>query len=190
VSIVEKFSSITPAEYLSGELLSEIRHEYVAGQVFAMVGATRAHNVIAGNIFSVLHGRLRGKPCQVFMSDMKVRSDPADAYYYPDVVVSCEQSPAQSTFLREPLLIVEVLSAGTETIDRREKRLAYQALPSLQEYLLVAQERPQVEVFRRETEGVWLLETYGADESVLFRSIELELQMGLIYEGVSQSTSS
>jgi Uma2 family endonuclease len=76
------------------------------------------------------------------------------------------------------------LSAGTETIDRREKRLAYQVLPSLQEYLLVAQERPQGEVFRRETEGGWLLETYGAGESVLFRSIELELPMGLIYEGV------
>ncbi len=98
------------------------------------------------------------------------------------MVVSCEQSPAKSTFLREPVLIVEVLSAGTETIDRREKRLAYQVLPSLQEYLLVAQERPQVEVFRRETEGVWLLETYGADETVLFRSLELELPMGLIYE--------
>jgi Uma2 family endonuclease len=181
MSTIEKFSPITPAEYLSGELLSEVRHEYVAGQVFAMVGATRAHNVIALNIATFLHGGLRGKPCQAFIADMKVRSDAVDAYYYPDVAVSCETARAQSTFLREPLLIVEVLSASTETIDRREKRLAYQAIPSLQEYLLVAQEAPRVEVFRREQEGGWLLETYGAGETVQFRSIELELPMELIY---------
>jgi Uma2 family endonuclease len=115
-----------------------MKHEYVAGKIIAMVGAGRAHNLIAGNFYRALRDHLRGTACQAFMSDMKVRI--GEVFYYPDVMVDCE-SPVQSrdAYLSEnPVLIIEVLSPSTEIRDTLEKRFTYQLLASLKEYLLVA----------------------------------------------------
>ncbi|MBN2700972.1 MAG: Uma2 family endonuclease [Methylothermaceae bacterium] len=169
-------------DYLAGEEISDIRHEFVAGQVFAMVGSTRAHNRVAGNIFAFLHRHLRGTPCEVHMSDIKVRVEAADAFYYPDVVVSCEPFDPKSVFLNEPTLVVEVLSPSTENVDRREKRLNYQKLPSLKEYMLVAPDETRVEVYRRAGENLWELDVYGPeDELVALASVEARLPLAEIY---------
>ena len=156
-------------EYLEGELTSEVRHEYVAGVAYAMVGTSRRHNRIALNLTRRLDDSTRGGPCRVFMSDLKVRVPTADAFYYPDIAVTCDPGDDQEYYLERPCLIAEVLSPHTEVIDRREKLHAYRTLPSLQTYLLVSQEGPRVEVYRRGGDGAWtraVLE--GAD------AIELE----------------
>jgi len=180
-----RIEAVSVEDYLAGEQIAEIRHEYVAGQVFAMVGATRAHNVVALNIAAFLRRHLRGTPCTAYISDMKVRVEAADAFYYPDVVVSCEPLVPTATFLREPLLIVEVLSPSTETIDRREKRLNYQKLASLREYVLVAPDVVRVEVFRRRGEGFGELDVYEAgDEAVVLESVDVRLPLAEVYAEV------
>jgi Uma2 family endonuclease len=141
---------ISVEEYLEGEKVSEIRHEYVAGQVYAMAGATEAHNRICVNLSFHLRAATRGKDCGLFMSDMKVAAPVGSAYYYPDIVLSCEGYDAGATVKSAPCLIAEVLSRKTESIDRREKRLAYCRLPSMRYYLIVAQHRPLVDLYWRE----------------------------------------
>ncbi len=171
-------------EYLQGELVSEVRHEYVAGQVFAMVGGTRGHNLVALNIAAFLHAHLKGGPCFAYMSDMKVRIEAADAFYYPDVVVSCESLAMSDVFLREPVLIFEVLSPSTETTDRREKCLNYQKLPSLQEYVLVSPEEVRVEVYRRRGEALEL-DIYGEEDTAIgLRSVKANLPLAEVYADV------
>lgn len=177
-------ATLSIQDYLTGEQASEVRHEFIAGQLFSMVGARRAHNVIAGNFFALLHTHLRGGPCQVFMADMKVQVEKANAFYYPDVVVTCEPRDDKALFLSAPPLIVEVLSPTTENIDRREKRIAYQRLESLREYVLVAQDKPQVEVYRRSEASAWEVDIYEGNETAVLRSLDLELPLAIIYEGV------
>ncbi|BCX88593.1 hypothetical protein MIN45_P0962 [Methylomarinovum tepidoasis] len=176
---------ITVEDYLEGELHSDIRHEYVAGQVFAMVGSTLGHNRVVGNIATFLNSRLRGTPCSAYVSDVKVRIEAADAFYYPDVVVSCEAADLSALYLTEPVLVVEVLSPSTETTDRREKRLNYQKLPSLKEYVLVAPDAVQVEVYRRGQAGWEEVEIYGPeDTAVRLVSLDLAIPVAEIYTGV------
>lgn len=175
---------VTIEDYLAGEQTGEVRHEYVAGQLFAMIGASRAHNTIALNIATFFHAHLRGGHCQAFMADMKVRVEKAEAFYYPDIVVTCEPRDDKALFLSAPSLIVEVLSPATEHIDRREKRLAYQHLKSLEEYVLVAQDTRRVEVYRRSQVGVWEVDSYEGDESAMLRSLNLKLPLDFIYEGI------
>ncbi len=173
---------LTIEEYLADEEISPIRHEFVAGQVFAMVGSTRAHNRVTLNIAVFLRRHLRGTSCEVHVSDIKVRVEAADAFYYPDVVVSCEPFDPKSAFLNEPTLVVEVLSPSTENIDRREKRLNYQKLPSLKEYMLVASDEIRVEVYRRAGENCWELDVYGPeDEAVVLTSVGARLPLAEIY---------
>jgi Uma2 family endonuclease len=176
-------SAIGIQDYLTSEQAGKIRYEYIAGQLFAMVGASRAHNTIALNIASFLHAHLRGSSCQAFMADMKVRVEKADAFYYPDVV-TCESGDNKALFLSAPSVIVEVLSPATENIDRREKRLAYQHLESLKEYVLVAQDKFQVEVYLRSTTAAWEVDIYEGNEIAPLRSLDLELPLAVIYEGV------
>ncbi|MDO8350788.1 MAG: Uma2 family endonuclease, partial [Gallionella sp.] len=140
-----------------GELSSEIRHEYVDGEVYAMAGAGEAHNLIALNIASKLREFVRGGPCRVFISDMKLHVKTWKAYYYPDVMVTCDPADSQSHFKELPSLIVEVLSPSTESTDRREKMLAYRTLASLREYVLVAADKRQVEIYRRDEQDEWQL---------------------------------
>lgn len=186
-------SYLSEADYLAGEELPGLKHEYVRGEIYAMGGATKAHGTIALNIASRLRTHLRGTPCRAWIADMKVHINTARAYYYPDVVVSCNpddlapESP--KTYLEAPTVVVEVLSNSTEHVDRREKWMNYRLLASLQEYVLIDQERQWVEVFRRNEEG-WLHSISQPGEVVNLRSLELSISMDEIYEdtGVDRDT--
>jgi Uma2 family endonuclease len=179
---------VSVEEYLQGEQISEIKHEYVCGQVFAMSGASRAHNLIAGNIYALLRSHLRGSNCRTFISDMKVKLTTAqknnDLFYYPDVVVTCDREDNRKFFLTSPCSIFEVLSPSTETIDRREKRLNYQNLDSLQEYILVSQDKIQVEIYRKDDRGKWLVKSLSQGDILELRSIDFQIAIADIYEDV------
>ncbi len=173
------------ADYLAFEETSAVRHEYIGGEIHAMSGGSAAHNKITGNIFAQLHARLRGGPCQIFINDFKVRLQVArdEIFYYPDVLVSCHAKGIEKYYLRLPTLVFEVLSPSTESIDRREKHQNYRHAATLDEYVLVAQERREVTIFRRATG--WQGEVFTAPEAVVeFRSIQQALPLGEIYDGV------
>jgi len=176
---------LSVAEYLAGEERPGPRHEYVDGQVFAMAGATKTHGTIAGNVFAALRTHLRGTPCRAWVADMKVRVAASNVFYYPDVVATCAEADLRpdspQNFVNLPTLVVEVLSPSTEKVDRREKLLAYRQLASLQEYMLIDQERQWVEVFRRSEAG-WMQELAGAGESITLSSLGITLTLSDIYE--------
>jgi Uma2 family endonuclease len=176
-------------EYLELEQTSDIRHEYFAGEVFAMAGGSKEHNIISGNVYSRLRSRLRGSSCNVFMSDMKVRINLANEnqtiFYYPDVIVSCDTEDQDRYFLNYPCLIIEVLSPSTETIDRREKLLNYRSLASLKEYVLISQDQVKVEVYRQDEKRNWTIQTLiNRDDKLHLDSVGLILEMTDIYEDV------
>ncbi len=177
---------ITVEEYLELEKTSEIRHEYLGGQVFAMSGGSKEHNLITGNIYTLLRSHLRGTPCRTFASDMKVKVklQKADIFYYPDVLVSCDTNDNERYFKISPKLIVEVLSNSTKTIDKREKRLNYQNIESLQEYVLISEDEVKVENYRKDSQGNWLIQPLGKDDEFSLDSIDLTLTMTQIYEDV------
>jgi Uma2 family endonuclease len=152
-----KVRTLTPEEYLAGELQSEIRHEYINGEVFAMAGASETHNRIALNIAFYLRAAARGGPCGVFINDMKLRIRGGERFYYPDIALCCDRSDREAYYKDRPCLIAEVLSSSTAKTDRREKWLVYREIPQLRYYLLVNSERPEVEYFRRAEEGGWEL---------------------------------
>lgn len=171
-------------EYLDGEEHAEIRHEYVAGQVYAMAGAKLRHNQIVGNLYGPLWQKTRGDDRQVLSSDMKVRVETVDAFYYPDIVLRCgDPLPGDSLYLEDPCLIIEVLSASTANIDRREKLHAYQALPGLREYVLVDSDSRSIELYRRRPEG-WWYELLSEGDSLRFQCVDLTLPLAEVYAGV------
>jgi Uma2 family endonuclease len=175
---------ISPEDYIQGELLSEIRHEYFAGEIFAMAGASENHNYIAGNIFGELYVHLRGKKCAPFMNDMKAHIHGAgdDWFYYPDVMVNCDPAGQHKYYCDTPSLIVEVLSPDSEDRDRREKRLAYEKIATLHTYALVAQDRREVLVFRRKSEGGWLREVLPeAGPALRLPELDFTLLLDAIY---------
>ncbi len=181
----EKMDFVSVEDYLAGEMASAIRHEYLGGLVYAMAGETWDHNQITGNLYMTVRRRLKGKPCRVFMSDVRVNFQLHDDeyYYYPDIVVTCDKRDAGPRFVRHPKLIMEVLSESTERVDRREKFLAYTSVPSFEEYVLVAQAGRAVTVFRRANN--WKAEvTTGARASVVFKSLGVRAPLAAIYEGV------
>ena len=177
-------------EYLAAERSAEVRHEYVDGELFAMTGASRAHDAIALNVAAALLEHLRGGPCRVALADMKVRVESLNRFYYPDVVVSCNavaEEPDDYVETR-PTLVVEVLSPSTAATDRREKRLGYQTIPSLQEYVLVHQDRVAMEVFRRQGE-LWTRAEHTAGERVVLASLGFEVEPLDLYRGSGVPTS-
>lgn len=177
---------LSEAEYLALEEQSQVRHEYVDGQVYAMAGGSQRHNCIALNVASSLLMALRGKPCRVFMSDVRLKVARDNAYYYPDVMVACgatERLAGDQNSLDDPLLVVEVLSPSTETIDRREKLAAYRRLPSVREYVLVNQDSQQVEIYRRQGDIGWLYFSYEAGETVQLASVGLDMPIAEWYAG-------
>jgi Uma2 family endonuclease len=175
-------------EYLQLEQTSEIRHEYLCGQVFAMSGGSKEHNRITLNIASTVRSHLRGSSCSVFMADMKVNIELANQnksiFHYLDATVSCNPDDQDRFCLNYPCLIIEVLSPSTELTDRREKLVNYQNLETLQEYVLVSQEEIKIEVYRKDDEGNWLLEILGKDDELQLTSVGLTLTMSDIYEDV------
>ena len=180
---------ISVDEYLSGETVSEIRHEYIAGDVYAMVGGSEAHNLISLNVASLLHQHLKGKGCRVFMSDMKtqIKTQSQETYYYPDIQVSCHAKDTAKFFKSHPNLIIEVLSDSTERFDRAEKFSDYRKLESLQEYILIAQDCQRVEVYRKTKN--WDLSLYKANDCFYLDSINLELDLTSIYENIELDKS-
>src|SRR6266550_4545501 len=152
---------ISVEDYLEGERLSEIRHEYVGGKVYAMAGASDEHNRIAINIVSELVERLRGKRCEPFGADMKLKMPGSEAFYYPDVLVSCDPSDNAKFFRERPTIVFEVLSPDTERTDQREKRFAYTLIPSLKVYVIVAQDKSELTILRRGKRGKWVGEVLG-----------------------------
>lgn len=179
-----KLSKISEQDYVQGELHSEVRHEFIGGEVYAMAGAGEAHNIIAGNIFAKLRESLRGSPCRVFIADMKLRVREVEAYYYPDVLVTCDAADNDAYFKERPSLVVEVLSASTERIDRREKLLAYRTLPSLREYVLVSSEARRVEIYRLGSGGVWQGESVSETDGLRLDTVNVTMKWEQIYEDV------
>ncbi|MBK1986838.1 Uma2 family endonuclease [Sphaerospermopsis aphanizomenoides BCCUSP55] len=189
------YSYISPEEYLHEEETSPVKHEYRQGLVYAMAGASNTHVIIAGNMFAMLRNHLRGSGCQAYISDTKVQIESLNTYYYPDVIVSCdERDKTFSNFLCYPCLIVEVLSSTTEGFDRGDKFADYRNIESLQEYVLVSQNRMNIEIFRRNPEGQWVLYPYKQGNNIHLASVDFNCAVIDVYEDVifesSQTISS
>lgn len=177
-------TKINVEDYLEAEKFSLVKHEYVNGEVFEMVGASDRHNLIAGDIYTALVIHLRDSPCQPFNSDIKVRVS-RKVYYYPDILVSCEQSPEDTNYRNEPVLIIEVASPSTQRTDRSEKLLYYLQMPSLREYVVVDRHKMNVEIHRRQDAGDWVTYYFNEpDDTVEFKSVELTLPVTEIYRRV------
>ena len=192
---------LTPEEYIAFErkVLPDaeiIRHEYINGELIAMSGASRAHNLITINISAALHARLRGSRCETYANDMRVSTPATTSYFYPDVVVVCEEPRFEDDvfdILLNPIILVEVLSPSTAVYDRREKFAHYRQLPSLQEYVLVAQDKVLVEHYRRQDKQAtapvtgkdWIFTDFQKlEEILLLTSIQCQLPLQEIYERV------
>lgn len=177
---------ITPDQYLQLEEQSATKHEYIDGQVYAMAGASDRHVTVAGNLFALLRNHVRGSDCRVYISDMKVRIESLNRFYYPDVMVSCDERDREtSIYKRFPCLVVEVLSDATEAFDRGDKFIDYQQLESLREYALLSLKRQRLDCFRRSSEGLWILQSYTPEQPI-FRldSIDFEGTLAALYEDV------
>ena len=182
---VEKRDSISVEDYLEGEKVSEVRHEYIGGVVYAMAGASDEHNMLALRLASKLLDHLRGKPCRPFINDMKVRLEVAheDIFYYPDVMVACDPRDQDRYLKRFPKVVIEVLSETTERTDRREKFLSYTQIETLEEYVLVAQDKMEVTLFRRARN--WQPEILRQPDQLLsLASIDFAVPLSAVYEGV------
>lgn len=168
---------ISEEDYLQGELSADTKHEYLDGEVYAMAGASENHNLLAGNIFAELKNKLKGTPCRTFIADMKVKTD--NAFFYPDVMVVCERDDASDYYKNAPVIVVEVLSKGTRKFDQTLKRQRYQALPSLEEYVLIEQDKGEIEVFRRR-DG-WQASYYYLGDEIHFYSVDVTVAVADIY---------
>ena len=155
---VSKPDLISVEEYLEGEILAEVKHEYIGGTVHAMAGATIRHNNICTNALVFLFGKLHGKRCQPYNSDTKVKIELPNhtRFYYPDVMVVCDSNPETDHFQNQPVVVVEVLSESTRRTDLGEKKDAYLAVPSLKVLILVETEKPSLTLYRRKPEGGFL----------------------------------
>lgn len=179
---------LTPQDYLAWERQQETRHEYLDGEIHAMTEASRAHNLINGNLFALLHAQLRGRPRELYANDMRVKVGATGLHTYPDLVAACDApqfEDAQVDTLLNPALILEVLSDSTEAYDRGAKFSHYRNLPSLREYGLVAQTECRVEHYLRQPGNRWLLTEYTHLEDRLpLVAIGCEILLGDLYERV------
>lgn len=165
---------LTPAEYLVIERRSKVKHEYFAGEMFAMVGASKRHNLITANIIRILGNQLLDRPCNVYPSDMRVKVSATGKYTYPDVVVACEEEKfddEEKDTLLNPVVVFEVLLESTEAYDRGKKFEQYQNIESLTEYLLVAQEPFRIEQYVRQSNKEWRYSEYHVAEDIVTLSV-------------------
>lgn len=179
--------------YLAWEETQAERHEYCAGEVFAMSGGTDAHYTILGNFFAGLKTELSGTPCRPFVSGMKVRIQAADAVLYPDVFVTCDardKTPEAVLAKSHPLLVVEVLSDSTAAYDRGRKFELYQQIPELQEYLIIEQDRLHADLFRKNDAGLWVMHPAGEGGSIELASVGLRLPLSDLYVDVDFGANS
>jgi Uma2 family endonuclease len=186
VSQSVRVPKLTIEEYLEFEERSSVRHEYIDGQIFAMSGATEAHNVICGNLYALVHAHVRGTGCRASINDMKVHVKIARSFYYPDIMVTCEPFEAKSVFKDSPVLIVEVLSPSTKQVDRREKLVAYRQLASLKEYVIVHQDRQRIEIYRKDSDDQWEISTLVGVDELQLKSLSkpVRIPVSAIYEDV------
>jgi Uma2 family endonuclease len=179
---------LSPEEYLALDRAAEFRNEYYDGHMYAMSGGSYPHGKIIGNLCGGLWQGLKGKPCVVVPNDLRVRITPR-SYTYPDIVVVCGPerfADDQKDTLLNPTLLMEVLSPSTELVDREFKSRHYQRIESLQEYALVSQTKPYIEIHRRQPGGDWLLsEISGLDATCRFESLGCEIPFSEIYYNVS-----
>ena len=185
---LSKYNNLTPEEYLQFEGKSPIKHEYIDGQIYAMAGTTDTHNIIGLNFTFIIRNHLRGSGCRVYFADVKVRLEKRNHFYYPDIIVTCDDRDRETaTYKSFPKLIIEVLSDSTEAFDRGDKFNDYQTLESLEEYVLVNSKHQRVETFRRGEQGLWILQTYQ-QESFSLQSINLTASFRDLYEDVTLET--
>jgi Uma2 family endonuclease len=179
---------LTPQEYLARERAADFRSEFYAGEMFAMAGASWKHTLIKDNLAREAGNQLKDGPCRVVTSDLRVKVDATGLYTYPNVVVVCDEPQFEDTVqdtLLNPRTIVEVLSDSTEKYDRGAKFGHYRQLPSVQEYVLVAQDRTLVERYLRQADGTWVLTAYSDPaQTFVFESIPVRIPLADIYRGV------
>ncbi|GFZ94711.1 Uma2 family endonuclease [Okeania sp. KiyG1] len=177
---------VSPEDYLAGERQSPIKHEYRRGKIYARVGVSLPHVIIASNLGALLGNYLLDNDCLVLNSDIKIRLEEANCYYYPDLVVTYDEWDLSSNedFILYPFLIIEILSPSTANFDRGDKFADYQTATSLQEYVLVSQSEMSIECFRKNEQGIWISQTYSGGEEVNFASVDFNCQIELIYRKV------
>ena len=182
-------ATLTPAEYLAIERKAEFKSEFYNGEMFAMAGASEEHSLIKDNLAGEARQQLKGSGCRVVTSDLRVKVDPTRLYTYPDVVIYCDRPQFEDGVfdtLLNPRVIVEVLSESTEAYDRGDKFRHYRQIASLQEYVLVAQDRPYVERHVRQPDGSWLMTEFaGLDRVFEFTSVSARVPLAEIYRDVS-----
>jgi Uma2 family endonuclease len=182
---------LSPEEYLALERQADDKSEYFNGVVYAMSGASLNHNKIVANIIAELVQQLRGRPCSALPSDIKVRMPDSRKFFYPDVSVVCGEPQfhdERTDVILNPILIIEVLSESTEAFDRGGKFQAYQRLESLQEYILISQNKPVVEQYIRQSETVWkYTAAIGLESSLSLPSIECTLSLSAVYDKVTET---
>lgn len=185
MAVAEKLK-LSCAEYLQGEEAATVKHEYLDGEVWAMVGASDAHVSIAMNLAFLLKQALKESPCRAYISDMKVNVAAANAFFYPDVLVSCNPKDRDNRlFKQHPVFIAEVLSPGTEAFDRGAKFAAYRQLDSLQSYWLIDSRTQAIDCFRRTADNAWLLHSYtGPGDKLAIPELNLVLDFAEIYVDV------
>jgi Uma2 family endonuclease len=176
---------VSPEAFLDWENRQQEKHEYVRGAAYAMTGANQAHVVINGNLFLALSHHLRGSRCRVYLPDMKLRVESADAFFYPDLKVSCDERDLAAEYaIEHPVLLVEILSDSTADFDRGTKRAAYLKIPSLREYALIDPDLRAAEIYRRNADGTWLLIDCAVRSELELQSVELKVPFSEIFEGV------
>ena len=179
-------TSMDRAGFLDWEATQTEKHEYWHGEVFAMVGARQVHVIVSLNVATLLKNHLRGTGCRVFIADMQLEVEAADAVFYPDVFVSCEAADlAADRVLHHPKVVIEVLSDSTAAYDRGAKFAAYRKLDSLQEYVLIDPDQSTVEIFRRIEGGDWLLAARDSERALVLKSLDFEAALAEVFEDVA-----
>lgn len=180
-----KANHYTQSEYLALERRSPVKHEYVDGEIYAMSGASRRHNLLATNLIRhAANAAAEHPPCQVFGSDMKVRVEARNSFYYPDVSACCDPDDRHELYLARPCFVAEVLSPSTASVDRREKRLAYATLPSLREYVIVDPDRMRVDVYPGEGSPFASRTLTEPDDVLELSCLSLRLRLRDLYAGI------
>jgi Uma2 family endonuclease len=181
MSLNPAYQPISEESYLQGELLAETKHEYVDGQVRAMAGASENHNLLSVNIATELKIRLKGTPCRVFIADMKVKV--GANFFYPDVMVVCQEDNDNEYYKIAPVIIIEVLSKSTRRFDQTDKRLRCQRIPTLEEYVLIEQDRGEIQVFSKKDQ--WQSFYYYLGDDITFSSLGITVPVEDIYYQVN-----
>jgi Uma2 family endonuclease len=178
---------LTEAEYLEMERKATFKSEFFRGEIFAMTGANLKHNMIVGNCIVTIGNQLKGKPCRVFSSDLRVKVDKSGLHTYPDLSIVCGKPillDDKADTLLNPIVLIEVLSKSTEDYDRGNKFSFYRQIESLQEYILISSEAPKMEIFRKLENGDWLFSESRIGQDFLIESIDFVLKLSDVYSGV------